>query len=277
MRFEARLRAVTSDGAVTVDRDGLRVPRRDRVLLILANRDELHGFDISPPSPAGIPRRSCAMPSSSPGARHGTSSGPRTSTDHRGAHRSRHPYSSPCWRDDVRPTKHTGAGTKDPAPGELLFALRTLFAAASSRPGTQPPPAGIWNDQVRPPWSSNHTLNINAEMNYWPVETATWPSSRAAAELNRGPRGDRAKTARTNYGGRRLGRAHHNSRDIGRQSAAVGRLRRRAISRLGLVVREPSLRAVVRARRLRAGHRESAMKFAAARGARPGWAVSTGQ
>jgi len=31
---------------------------------------------------------------------------------------------------------------------------------------------GIWNEQVRPPWSSNYTININTEMNYWPVETA---------------------------------------------------------------------------------------------------------
>ncbi len=30
---------------------------------------------------------------------------------------------------------------------------------------------GIWNEQVRPPWNSNFTININTEMNYWPVET----------------------------------------------------------------------------------------------------------
>ncbi len=30
---------------------------------------------------------------------------------------------------------------------------------------------GIWNEQVRPPWSSNYTININTQMNYWPVET----------------------------------------------------------------------------------------------------------
>jgi alpha-L-fucosidase 2 len=26
---------------------------------------------------------------------------------------------------------------------------------------------GIWNDQLRPAWSSNYTININTEMNYW--------------------------------------------------------------------------------------------------------------
>ena len=40
---------------------------------------------------------------------------------------------------------------------------------ASSRSGN--PPAnlqGIWNDQLRPAWSSNYTININTQMNYWP-------------------------------------------------------------------------------------------------------------
>ena len=31
---------------------------------------------------------------------------------------------------------------------------------------------GIWNKELRPPWSSNYTTNINLQMNYWPVETA---------------------------------------------------------------------------------------------------------
>ncbi|MEJ7913615.1 MAG: glycoside hydrolase family 95-like protein, partial [Chitinophagaceae bacterium] len=31
---------------------------------------------------------------------------------------------------------------------------------------------GIWNKELRPPWSSNYTTNINVQMNYWPVEVA---------------------------------------------------------------------------------------------------------
>ncbi|MHC4569981.1 MAG: glycosyl hydrolase family 95 catalytic domain-containing protein, partial [Planctomycetota bacterium] len=42
---------------------------------------------------------------------------------------------------------------------------------ASSRPGSQPANLqGIWNDKVNPPWESKWTVNINTEMNYWPVE-----------------------------------------------------------------------------------------------------------
>ena len=28
---------------------------------------------------------------------------------------------------------------------------------------------GIWNEDIRPAWSSNYTVNINTEMNYWPA------------------------------------------------------------------------------------------------------------
>jgi alpha-L-fucosidase 2 len=30
---------------------------------------------------------------------------------------------------------------------------------------------GIWNDNRRPAWSSNYTININTQMNYWAVQT----------------------------------------------------------------------------------------------------------
>jgi alpha-L-fucosidase 2 len=48
---------------------------------------------------------------------------------------------------------------------------RYLMISSSRTPGVPINLQGIWNEQVRPPWSSNYTININTEMNYWPVET----------------------------------------------------------------------------------------------------------
>ncbi|MGP4040068.1 glycoside hydrolase family 95 protein [Gracilibacillus sp. D59] len=63
-------------------------------------------------------------------------------------------------------------GASDLGLVELLFQYGRYLMIASSRKGSQPANLqGIWNDETRPPWSSNYTLNINAEMNYWPVET----------------------------------------------------------------------------------------------------------
>jgi len=54
----------------------------------------------------------------------------------------------------------------------LAFDFGRYLLISSSRPGTQAANLqGIWNEHVRPPWSSNYTININTEMNYWPAET----------------------------------------------------------------------------------------------------------
>lgn len=63
-------------------------------------------------------------------------------------------------------------GAKDPALEALYFNYgRYLLISSSRTPGVPANLQGIWNPHVRPPWSSNYTININAEMNYWPVET----------------------------------------------------------------------------------------------------------
>src|SRR5690606_10883278 len=62
-------------------------------------------------------------------------------------------------------------GASDPKLVELLFHYGRYLMISSSRPGSQPANLqGIWNQLTRPPWSSNYTLNINAQMNYWPAE-----------------------------------------------------------------------------------------------------------
>jgi alpha-L-fucosidase 2 len=63
------------------------------------------------------------------------------------------------------------ANGNDPALVALLFQYGRYLMIASSRPGGQPANLqGIWNDSNTPAWESKYTVNINAEMNYWPVE-----------------------------------------------------------------------------------------------------------
>lgn len=53
---------------------------------------------------------------------------------------------------------------------ELLFNFGRYLVIASSREGSQATNLqGIWNEHLYAPWSSNYTVNINTEMNYWPV------------------------------------------------------------------------------------------------------------
>ena len=58
----------------------------------------------------------------------------------------------------------------DPALYTLLFNFGRYLLIASSRPGSLATNLqGIWNNSLKPAWNSNYTININTEMNYWPV------------------------------------------------------------------------------------------------------------
>ena len=53
---------------------------------------------------------------------------------------------------------------------ELVFNFGRYLLISASRPGTQATNLqGIWNEELQAPWSSNYTVNINTEMNYWPA------------------------------------------------------------------------------------------------------------
>lgn len=63
------------------------------------------------------------------------------------------------------------SGVPDVGMEELYFHFNRYLMISSSRPGGLPANLqGIWNHHLRAPWSSNYTININAEMNYWPAE-----------------------------------------------------------------------------------------------------------
>mgnify|MGYP002511313669 CR=1 FL=1 len=72
--------------------------------------------------------------------------------------------------------RNAGAGTVDNGLVSLLFDYGRYLTICASQPGTQPMNLqGIWNERPIPPWASNYTMNINTQMNYWPVETCDLP------------------------------------------------------------------------------------------------------
>ena len=222
MRFEVHLLAVAEGATIRVDADGLHVRDATEATLLLSAATSFAGYDRSPVA-EGRDAGTLA-------ASHLEGARAKSWLDLRGAHVSDHRSLFDRVEVDLggtatdAPTDERIAkgGVHDPRLVELLFQYGRYLLIASSRPGTQPANLqGIWNDQVRPPWSSNWTLNINAEMNYWPAETANLaelhePLLAFTADLAV----TGAKTAATNYGARGW-TAHHNS-DLWRQSAPVG-------------------------------------------------------
>lgn len=101
---------------------------------------------------------------------------------------------------------------QDPSLAALLFQFGRYLTIAGSRRGSQPMNLqGIWNDQTTPPWSSNYTININTEMNYWPAEPTNLSECHEPLfDLIRGLAKNGAATAQTNYGADGWV-AHHNT------------------------------------------------------------------
>ena len=66
------------------------------------------------------------------------------------------------------------SGKDEQLTATVIFQLGRYLLASSSRPRSGPPAnlQGLWNAELRPPWSSNYTININTQMNYWGAEVA---------------------------------------------------------------------------------------------------------
>ncbi|MCI3922896.1 glycoside hydrolase family 95 protein [Paenibacillus sp. TRM 82003] len=103
-------------------------------------------------------------------------------------------------------------GAEDPSLMALYFQFGRYLLIASSRPGSLPANLqGIWNDRFLPPWDSKYTININAQMNYWPAETCGLPECHEPLfDLLERMREPGRRTAQAMYGCRGF-TAHHNT------------------------------------------------------------------
>jgi alpha-L-fucosidase 2 len=78
------------------------------------------------------------------------------------------PYEGPL---DERIARVKKSGYEDTYLSELLFHYGRYLLIASSRPGDLPANLqGLWNQSMRPPWSSDYHTNINLQMNYMAAE-----------------------------------------------------------------------------------------------------------
>lgn len=110
---------------------------------------------------------------------------------------------------------------KDCSLAALMFQYGRYLLISSSQPGSQPANLqGIWNKDLYAPWDSKYTININAEMNYWPAEVTNLsethvPFFQMAHELSVTGK----EAARVLYGAKGWV-AHHNT-DIWRAAGPV--------------------------------------------------------
>jgi alpha-L-fucosidase 2 len=225
MRFQTRLRCRHEGGKLSVDDQKIAIDGAKSITILLACDTSFNGFDKLPDS-EGIDET--LQPVKDLDAANAQS-------DEKLLKRHREDYQQlfnrvtidlgGSGRSDLKmPARLQAAaeGADDLGLAALLFQYGRYLLISSSRPGTQPANLqGIWNDKLRPPWSSNYTVNINTEMNYWLAETANLselhePLLTMIGELAQTGR----RTAEVTYGMKGWTAAHNV--DIWRLSCPVG-------------------------------------------------------
>lgn len=225
MNYASFVKAMNTGGTVSVSQQGIKVSKASKVVLFITARTSYNGFDKSP-SAQGAPYQKLAMTDMNKLAGKTFQQLYQTHTADFQKLFDRvelvlgNEAKGGTMRDYVLQYKET----ENQKLATLVYQLGRYMLIAGSRPGSQPLNLqGIWNEWVRPPWSSNYTLNINTQMNYWPAQSGNLaechqPLLKFVEELAV----NGAVTAKTNYTTRGW-LAHHNA-DIWRQSSPVGDL-----------------------------------------------------
>lgn len=178
MRYQYRIKAVAKDGNIITDTSGIHVKSATEVILYIAAATSFNGFDKCPDK-QGKDEKALA-------ASYLTKALTKGYAAVRNNHVADYKKFFNRFAIEIKDTLATNANTRlpsderlksysagayDPGVEMLYMQYGRYLLISSSRPGS--PPAnlqGIWNNSVRPPWSSNYTININTQMNYWPAE-----------------------------------------------------------------------------------------------------------
>jgi len=224
MTFAVYMRVLTEGGRRLVEHDMLHVAGADAATIYIAAATSFKSYNLSP----GLEGKDPHVPALRDLASAARQPYPQLRETHVVDHRRLFQRVSLNLGTGPAPERPTDERIRafsqhaDPELVTLLFQYGRYLLISSSRPGTQPANLqGIWSYKERPTWSSNWTLNINAQMNYWPAEPTNLaechtPLLDFIAELSSNGR----VTALTNYGCRGW-TAHHNA-DLWRQSAPAG-------------------------------------------------------
>jgi alpha-L-fucosidase 2 len=224
MRFETALRAVAEGGRVRAEGSRLRIEGAKAVVLLVAAGTGYRGYDRDPSGSAAEVAAACGRQLEAARRQGYTALRAAHVADHQRLFR-RVSLDLPklgAGNLDTGERLRAFGSKADPSLAALYFQFGRYLLIASSRPGSQPANLqGIWNEKVRPPWSSNWTVNINTEMNYWPAETCNLAECHQPLfDMIEGLSRNGARTAAVNYGCR--GWVSHHNVDLWRQSAPVG-------------------------------------------------------
>lgn len=178
MRFELQVKANVKDGHVTADTNGITVKNASEIVLMVSAATSFNGFDKCPDKQGKDEHRLVTDYITKASQKNYQALLTAHLADfHKYFNRvslllNNNAPNKSSTPTDERLDAYTKGG-EDAGLEALYFQYGRYLLISSSR--THDAPAnlqGIWNKELRPPWSSNYTTNINVQMNYWPVEVA---------------------------------------------------------------------------------------------------------
>lgn len=175
-RFSADMKVKNKGGQVTFSDSTISVKGANEVVLYLSVATSFNGFDKDPVKDGLDSRDIAASQLKIAYNQDYDTLKERHLKDFQGffdrVHLELNGSAAPNLPTDER-LKRYAQGSIDNSLETLYFQYGRYLLISSSR--TEGVPAnlqGIWNPYIRPPWSCNYTMNINAEENYWLAECA---------------------------------------------------------------------------------------------------------
>jgi alpha-L-fucosidase 2 len=177
MRFSAQVKVLKTDGKLRTSDSSLTVSGAREAVVLLSMGTSFNGFDVNP-GKNGKDELKIASAYLQKARTYAA-----LLKNHKADFRSYYDRVQISLGDEDKAEMKTmdrlnafSAGKSDNALVALYYQYSRYLLISSSRAGGQSTNLqGIWNEKIQPPWSSNYTTNINAEMNYWGVETANLP------------------------------------------------------------------------------------------------------
>ena len=178
MRFELLIKAINKDGKTITDTNGIQIKDASDVILLVSAATSFNGFDKCPDKDGKNENAIAANYLQKASAKSYTTLLNEHLTDyHHYFNRvslsfNNNQSSKANLPTDERLESYTNGGDDDGLESLYFHYGRYLLISSSRTPDAPANLQGIWNKEMQPPWSSNYTTNINAQMNYWPAEPA---------------------------------------------------------------------------------------------------------
>ncbi len=222
--FRAELRLLTEGGNIQVEDDSLAVSDADAVTILVGVKTDYNHYEPSSPLTGFDQTETVIDPA--------VSDTPYEVL--RGAHLEAHQELFGRVAIQLGDDPDTGSiptderlrklntAKDDPDLCALYFQFGRYLLMSSSRPGTMAANLqGLWNEHMEAPWNADYHINVNIQMNYWPVEVVNLSECHLPFfDLIERLQPSGRETARTTYGAR--GIVAHNTTDAWHWTAAKG-------------------------------------------------------